>query len=54
MEHSHHQHKDEQHQHSQQHSHDAHDKHAGHHTKDFLKRFWNCLVINHTQQLPLF
>jgi len=22
-----------------------HDKHAGHHTKDFLKRFWVCLVM---------
>ncbi len=22
-----------------------HDKHAGHHTDDFLKRFWICLVI---------
>jgi Cu2+-exporting ATPase len=25
--------------------HSAHDKHAGHHTEDFLKRFWICLVI---------
>lgn len=25
--------------------HSAHDKHAGHHTHDFLKRFWICLVI---------
>ncbi|HUS02131.1 MAG TPA: hypothetical protein VMY77_10415, partial [Chitinophagaceae bacterium] len=25
--------------------HTAHDKHAGHHTADFLKRFWICLVI---------
>lgn len=23
----------------------AHDKHAGHHTEDFLKRFWICLLI---------
>lgn len=23
----------------------GHDKHAGHHTEDFLKRFWICLVI---------
>lgn len=25
--------------------HSDHDKHAGHHTEDFLKRFWICLVI---------
>ncbi|HKO81913.1 MAG TPA: heavy metal translocating P-type ATPase, partial [Chitinophagaceae bacterium] len=25
--------------------HDRHDKHAGHHTEDFLKRFWICVVI---------
>ena len=25
--------------------HSAHNKHAGHHTHDFLKRFWICLVI---------
>src|SRR4051794_9417527 len=23
----------------------AHDKHAGHHTADFLKRFWICLIL---------
>src|SRR5688572_26806987 len=23
----------------------VHDKHAGHHTGDFLKRFWICLVL---------
>ena len=23
----------------------VHDKHAGHHTEDFLKRFWICLVV---------
>ncbi|WP_138484607.1 heavy metal translocating P-type ATPase [Dyadobacter bucti] len=23
----------------------SHDKHAGHHTEDFLKRFWICMVI---------
>lgn len=23
----------------------GHDEHAGHHTEDFLKRFWTCLVI---------
>ena len=30
------------------HNHDehaAHDKHAGHHTEDFLKRFWFCLGL---------
>lgn len=27
------------------HGHRAHDKHAGHHTEDFLKRFWICLVL---------
>ncbi|WP_285546243.1 heavy metal translocating P-type ATPase [Dyadobacter frigoris] len=25
--------------------HQGHDKHAGHHTEDFLKRFWICLVL---------
>ena len=25
--------------------HSNHDKHAGHHTHDFLKRFWICLVV---------
>jgi Cu2+-exporting ATPase len=25
--------------------HNGHDKHAGHHTGDFLKRFWICLVL---------
>lgn len=24
----------------------GHDKHAGHHTGDFLKRFWICLVLS--------
>jgi Cu2+-exporting ATPase len=23
----------------------AHDKHAGHHTQDFLRRFWMCLIL---------
>ena len=23
----------------------THDKHAGHHTHDFLKRFWVCLLL---------
>ena len=27
------------------HEHGGHDKHAGHHTADFLKRFWICLAI---------
>ena len=25
--------------------HSMHDKHAGHHTGDFLKRFWICLAL---------
>lgn len=25
--------------------HSAHDKHAGHHTEDFLRRFWICLIL---------
>lgn len=25
--------------------HEGHDKHAGHHTGDFLKRFWICLIL---------
>jgi len=25
--------------------HSGHDKHAGHHTHDFLKRFWVCLIL---------
>jgi P-type Cu2+ transporter len=25
--------------------HSQHDKHAGHHTEDFLKRFWICLAL---------
>ena len=29
----------------QQDSHGGHDEHAGHHTADFLKRFWLCLAI---------
>ena len=29
----------------QSHDHSMHDKHAGHHTADFLKRFWICVVI---------
>jgi len=43
-----------EHQHNQHVQHDKHDKHdhhgehnehAGHHTEDFLKRFWLCLVL---------
>jgi P-type Cu2+ transporter len=26
-------------------NHVGHDKHAGHHTEDFLKRFWVCLIL---------
>lgn len=26
-------------------AHSGHDKHAGHHTLDFLKRFWICIVV---------
>jgi P-type Cu2+ transporter len=33
-----------QHQHSDGNTH-THDKHAGHHTEDFLKRFWICLIL---------
>lgn len=29
----------------QAHDHSIHDKHAGHHTEDFLKRFWICLWL---------
>ncbi len=36
---------EEQHGHSKQHTKEAHNKHAGHHTEDFLKRFWICLLI---------
>lgn len=31
--------------HKQQDGHSNHDEHAGHHTADFLKRFWLCLAI---------
>jgi Cu2+-exporting ATPase len=35
------------HQHAPRHAdeHSDHDKHAGHHTEDFLKRFWICLIL---------
>jgi P-type Cu2+ transporter len=56
MDHSHHN-RHEHHQHisatanadshvsSERHVHAAHDKHAGHHTGDFLKKFWICLIL---------
>ncbi|HEX5112745.1 MAG TPA: heavy metal-binding domain-containing protein, partial [Saprospiraceae bacterium] len=28
-----------------QHHHPGYDKHAGHHTEDFLKRFWICVGV---------
>lgn len=31
--------------HKQQDDHAGHDEHTGHHTEDFLKRFWLCLAI---------
>lgn len=47
MDHSHHNHhvreKPTENHHDFEHS--SHNKHAGHHTQDFLKRFWICLVI---------
>lgn len=45
--HQHHPAETEQHNHHphEEHAHAGHDKHAGHHTHDFLKRFWICLVI---------
>src|SRR5688572_31695470 len=51
MDHSHHQ---AEHHHSSKQrddkhktapEHQVHDKHAGHHTHDFLKRFWICLAL---------
>lgn len=58
MEHSHHHSEPEKQQASHQHheqdahaghdtdnAHGGHNKHAGHHTEDFLKRFWICLAI---------
>jgi len=32
-------------QHNHHHHHGGHNEHAGHHTADFLKRFWICLFI---------
>ena len=49
--HSHHhmQKDDSMHEHhdagKQMDEHQGHDKHAGHHTEDFLKRFWICIVL---------
>jgi Cu2+-exporting ATPase len=34
-----------QHEHHNHSSHEVHDKHAGHHTEDFLKKFWVVLVL---------
>jgi Cu2+-exporting ATPase len=31
--------------HAPQEAHAGHDEHAGHHTADFLKRFWICLIV---------
>jgi Cu2+-exporting ATPase len=60
MDHSHHHHTPEHHHHDpvketahdavmREHSHvhakKSHNKHAGHHTEDFLKRFWICLIL---------
>ncbi len=33
------------HLHNKDDKHDLHDKHAGHHTEDFLRRFWICLIL---------
>ncbi len=40
--HKHHQSNTTQSEQAQNH---VHDKHAGHHTADFLKRFWTCLIL---------
>lgn len=43
-----HEHHTEMHKPGKQHKmtdHQGHDEHAGHHTEDFLKRFWICLAI---------
>jgi Cu2+-exporting ATPase len=55
MDHNHHQidsrqdhakqHDHSMHKNSGQKSNHAHDKHAGHHTENFLKRFWICLIV---------
>ena len=57
MEHKQHQHIEHVHHHEEDESgsteeklkspenHTAHDEHLGHHTEDFLKRFWVCLIL---------
>ena len=58
MNHTHHHtthHSEQEHNNHKQHQHhvpnnetngtSGHDKHAGHHTEDFLKRFWICLIL---------
>jgi len=47
MEHQHHSHTIHEHSETQpsQAMHTSHDKHAGHHTEDFLRRFWICLAL---------
>ena len=49
MDHAHHHHHHGDHQNQTQkqpaQSHEGHDKHAGHHTGDFLRRFWICLGL---------
>ena len=47
MEHQHNQHvhHDKNDKHDKHDNHSGHDEHAGHHTADFLKRFWLCLVL---------
>lgn len=51
MKHNHHTQESHEIQHNsmpgnaEQKHHHIHDKHAGHHTEDFLKRFWICVVI---------
>lgn len=54
MEHEHHHHPDQTHSHEEHHAHDhpappgkaGHDKHAGHHTADFKKRFLICVILS--------
>lgn len=46
MENMEHQHAHHAHEHHKQQDHKGgHDEHAGHHTADFLKRFWLCLAV---------
>lgn len=48
IEHAQHHHTDKhkgEHQPSKETDHSGHNEHAGHHTENFLKRFWLCLVI---------